>query len=185
MATTCTNTEPDIWSNWTFISSITSTATEDIYIWTQWCGGTASTSTATSDTILWINWMSTEVVARDNPEAVARREEEIKRKRIRDARLRRMKMLRSKKLLKEHLDAEQLAMLMDNDHFHVRCKSGQLYRINNGRVGNIDVMENGSRKHGLCAHPEDYVPNYDTMLAQKLMLETNEDEFVRIANIHH
>lgn len=35
-----------------------------------------------------------------------------------------------------------------------------------------------------CAHPAALVPDEDTLLAQKLMLETDPREFERIANIH-
>jgi hypothetical protein len=52
-------------------------------------------------------------------------------------------------------------------------------------VANVDVVcKDGKVLHRLCAHPADFVPNPDTMLAQKLYLEHQEEAFVKIANIH-
>jgi len=167
-------------------------------------GGTCSTSTSSNNTA-WYAWnnstgTSTTTAYIDEANEVwerwtenqhsahvqAQQQELARKRRIREARIRRMKELRAKRLLKQHLNEEQRAMLNDKDHFYMRAASGQLYRIRNGRSGNVDVMHDESRRqHSLCAHPNDYCPNYDTMLAQKLMLETNEEEFKRIANIHH
>ena len=45
------------------------------------------------------------------------------------------------------------------------------------------VTERGTGKiKTLCAHPTVRVPDADNMLAQKLYLESNEEEFLRIAN---
>ena len=34
-----------------------------------------------------------------------------------------------------------------------------------------------------CIHPDEMVPDHDTMLAQLLWLKCNEAEFLRVANI--
>jgi hypothetical protein len=46
------------------------------------------------------------------------------------------------------------------------------------------VDENDKPLSRYCIHPRDAVPDEDTMLMQMLMLETNEQEFLRIANRH-
>lgn len=87
-------------------------------------------------------------------------------------------------LLKENLTREQLKEFEKDMRFTVRSQDGQrLYRINRGRVQNIEeVDDRGNRMSILCAHPVDEVPDFDTMLAQKLMLEHDEQAFLRLAN---
>lgn len=176
-------------------------------VWGGWIDGGTDTRTAeTTTTNVWIGWTTAgdetriELRQGDNVErAVITRHAEAsgqlvqqrlarqaldEKRRKREAR---MKLLRAKRLLKENLDAEQKKMLMENDCFYVRGKSGQMYRIRQGRVANVDkvsVDNQGDEKvtHRLCAHPSSYCPNYDTMLAQKLMLETDEQRFLQIAN---
>ena len=92
----------------------------------------------------------------------------------------------AKGLLEECLSEEQLEMFYDLNCFLVISQSGRLYRIKKGRMRNIeelDIQDTEKSIARLCAHPAMRVPDYDTMLAQKLMLETDEDEFRRIANI--
>lgn len=178
---------------WYWITAGTSaTATT----WTAWCNGTATDSITTSATttsiIVWDAWSEDyadgEVVAEQRRiaeqqcQAAAIQQQRTAIKRQRQERLR---MLRAKKLLKEQLNAEQRKMLADKDHFYMRSQSGKLFRIRNGRAGNVELMHDEQRIHKvLCAHPSDYCPNYDTMLAQKLMLETDEAQFMRKANVH-
>ena len=64
--------------------------------------------------------------------------------------------------------------------------TGQTYRINHGRIANIDVLDAaGKVMRRLCAHPALDVPDCDTMLAQALHLQSaaNEEQFVSIANV--
>jgi hypothetical protein len=52
-------------------------------------------------------------------------------------------------------------------------------------MGNIDVVNaEGIIAHRLCVHPMIGVPDSDTMLAQKLLLEHDEDRCIRVANVH-
>lgn len=68
--------------------------------------------------------------------------------------------------------------------FTVCGASGRLYRIGFGTVANIDVVgASGQVLYRLCAKPDD-VPTPAVMLSQKLMLETREAEFLRIAVRH-
>jgi len=90
-------------------------------------------------------------------------------------------------LLREHLLPKQKEELSLHGHFHVEiiARSGERrrYRIERGRSRNIkQVTADGRIIKTLCAHPVMDVPDADTMLAQKLYLEAEEDEFLRIAN---
>ena len=42
--------------------------------------------------------------------------------------------------------------------------------------------EGGRPAEVYCIHPSEWVPHEDNMLAQKLMLEYDEESFLRIAN---
>lgn len=86
-------------------------------------------------------------------------------------------------LLNEFLTRRQRKSLKELGHFEVITPRGKTYRIRRGRSNNVrEINEDGNEIAMLCAHPTEYVPDADTMLAQKLMLETAEEEFLRIAN---
>ena len=94
---------------------------------------------------------------------------------------------RAEKLLRENLSAAQLAELVADNHFTLRTLqpdgSQRIYRIKRGRSRNIqEINEAGAVLRRLCAHPVEDVPDADTMLAQKLWLEADEEAFRRIAN---
>lgn len=86
-------------------------------------------------------------------------------------------------LLRRHLSAGQLGQLQAHGFFDVE-RPGRTYRIHRGRSINIQVLEAGRTTHRLCFHPGAPMPDADTMLAQKLMLEANEQEALRIAIRH-
>jgi hypothetical protein len=95
---------------------------------------------------------------------------------------------RAQILLREHLTDEQKAELAEKKYFSlgvIDSKSGErrTYRIHQGRAGNVEqVDDNGRRLKRFCIHPNISCPDEDTMLAQKLWLETQEAEFLRVAN---
>ena len=79
------------------------------------------------------------------------------------------------------LTAEQRAEFERTRSFKVRGKSGQQYRITYGATANVEMLTfSGAVCRRLCAGPPN-VPIPAMMLAQKLMLESHEAEFVRIA----
>lgn len=94
---------------------------------------------------------------------------------------------RAEKLLHEALSPIQLEDLKANGHFHLEVHSqngdSRRYRIKRGRSRNVQQVDASGKvlKH-FCIHPREAVPDADTMLAQKLWLETMEQEFLRIAN---
>lgn len=97
---------------------------------------------------------------------------------------------RARELLLKHLSPAQRETFEKNKWFIVEGGQSQTkYRINDSRhmVANIDVLadETNKVKHRLCGHCGlDAVPIGDQLLAQKLMLEYDEDRFLRLANRH-
>ena len=90
---------------------------------------------------------------------------------------------KAEKLLRQNLSFIQLVEYSTHGYFH--CIVGShLYRVNKGWSGNVELRTGDN--HGVyfkfCIHPEIETPHADNMLAIKLMLETEEDEFLRIAN---
>ncbi len=86
-------------------------------------------------------------------------------------------------LLLDNLEENQVEIFKKTGCFVVTGQSGKKYKINKGRVRNVEELrEDGTPERRMCFHPELFVPDYDTMLAQKLMLEFNEPEARRIAN---
>jgi hypothetical protein len=102
-------------------------------------------------------------------------------------------------LLQEHLTAEQRAEWTKDRAFHIETADGRRrYRLAYGLSYNVKLVKcatdepqprlrSGQLREGvkLCAHvyhPEGHVPHADNVLAQKLMLETNEEQFLAMAN---
>jgi hypothetical protein len=97
--------------------------------------------------------------------------------------------MRAMSLLLDNLSALQRETYKRDRHFIVRgSHSGKMYRIrdNGGVIANVDVLSvDGRVEMRLCAHANtNEVPHPDQLLAQKLMLEHDEQTFLRIANRH-
>lgn len=96
---------------------------------------------------------------------------------------------RAEQLLLSHLTPEQRRTFEQNKWFVVEGgKSKRKYRIRNSGslVANIDVLDGDKVAHRLCGHVNSRasVPLADHLLAQKVMLELAEDDFLRLANRH-
>lgn len=95
---------------------------------------------------------------------------------------------RARELLLQHLTPAQQETYRRNDWFIVEGgRSKTKYKINGSHLtANIDVLDNqNKRTHRLCGHaPAHKIPIADNLLAQKLMLEFAENDFLRIANRH-
>jgi hypothetical protein len=88
---------------------------------------------------------------------------------------------RSLRLLVRCLSKAQRDEFERSRSFTVRGRSGQPYRITYGTTSNVEVVtRSGKVVSRLCAGPTG-LPTPAVMLAQKLMLETAESEFLRIA----
>ena len=158
-------------------------------VWGQWIavdGASLTTNADTNAATVWVEWnrSGTQVIrqvyqapprpsASTPAEMQARLEKEAKEKAEADA--------RANELLEAYLTDEQRRQLRELDAFIVDLKSKQ-YRIRRGWAGNVDEIKDGMVVARHCIHPISRVPYGDHMLAQKLMLENNEAEFLRIAN---
>jgi hypothetical protein len=90
-------------------------------------------------------------------------------------------MKRAEELLFLHLSDLQRGQYEKDGYFET-VVNDRRYRINKGRAMNVELIEGDKAKFKYCALPRDYTPAPDVMLAQLLMLETNEAKFLQTAN---
>jgi hypothetical protein len=88
---------------------------------------------------------------------------------------------KAEELLLLHLTDEQKKQYLEFEYFETTVDD-RVYRIKKGRAGNVYLIDNGKPKFKYCAHPNDYTPDGDAMLAQLLMLKTDEAGFIKTAN---
>jgi len=88
---------------------------------------------------------------------------------------------RAEDLLLLHLDDKEKKQYLELGYFET-IVNDKTYRINKGRAGNVYLVEKGKTIYRYCAHPREYSPEQDAMLAQLLMLRTDEERFLRTAN---
>lgn len=165
------------------LASTTSTTGAYTSVWPTWCASTASTS-VTANTCTWDAWARLDIhremnrliaaaessLAAPSPPAPIITADEIEAK------------ARAERLLVENISPKQREQLRLHGYFDVEI-GGNTYRIKRGRQGNVFSLDGrGGLIERLCIHPEAYVPDADTMLAQKLLLETDEAAFLRTAN---
>lgn len=90
---------------------------------------------------------------------------------------------RARNLLLSCLTPAQQEEYVASLSFVVKVESGNCYRIERHRNYNvISLDKKGRRVYELCAGPVEEVPIEDQMLAQKLLLETDEVGFLAMAN---
>jgi hypothetical protein len=95
----------------------------------------------------------------------------------------RMAEKRAEDLLMSMLDATQREMFRKEQAIIVIAASGIRYRIRLSMINNIEQLDtHGNPLLKLCVHPVN-VPLADVLVTQKLLLETDEQEFRRMANI--
>lgn len=90
---------------------------------------------------------------------------------------------RARRLLVSILSEEQRAQFEKENHFDLEV-NGRLYRILPGsRVQKLDPITKKVKSH-LCIHPHNSyeLPGEDVAVSQKLLLESNEAEFLKLAN---
>jgi hypothetical protein len=193
----------DPWHDWMKIETTTTCSTS--YIWNTWVSTSTNriwtsdtTATTVSGNTLWIwrNWVeehAATIIARraPPPETDAQRQERLEQQRF-YAELRSKEQAeraeaerKAERLLVENLTLKQRLHYERHKAFIVRGHSGRLYRVRKGRSANVDVINPDGRViDRLCFHPAMQVPDGDTMLAQKLMLELDDHGASRIANRH-
>lgn len=91
--------------------------------------------------------------------------------------------LRAEHLLFTILTPSQVKQYTDDDFIELVVK-GRTYRIRKGYSRNVELIEAGKPTIRYCAHPADAyrTPVPDAMLAQLLMIQHNEAEFLKVAN---
>ena len=154
-----------IWGNWIGgqFGITTSSVTSNIwYVWTQQSSGSANYGTQVS-----------QQAYQESSEQVKKRTEDREAARKRAA-----------ELLLAHLDKDQQESLKRERKFIVHSRDRQrVYVVHHGRAGNVQLLNKaGVPIAKYCIHPVMECPDEDTMLAQKLMIETDEESFLRIAN---
>ncbi len=94
---------------------------------------------------------------------------------------------RAKKLLLHHLDSEQRKQLRRKGHFDVSGSRGTVFRISSSFPFNVRLAGSAKRSRVFfCTEAEDpAVPKWDVMLGQKLMIEADEGEFLKTANLEY
>lgn len=181
--TTANNSTDATWYVW----ASNSTATTTIQTWQIWNGTSAGTTVSTWGT--WVSNTSIGYVAVPYRETEAQREARIaneQRRReasIRAERERLAAQKRAKRLLFRHLTPTQRREFHRDNAFRL-IVGDKTYLIRRGRSGNVQLLDAENQPvEQFCIHPIEHVPDEDTMLAQKLLLENDEAAFRRIANI--
>jgi hypothetical protein len=97
--------------------------------------------------------------------------------------LQRRREERGRKLLREWLSREQLALYEARGYFEViGCQTGKRYRIYRGNGNNIIELDDAALPStGWCFVPCDPLVVTDVMLAQKIALETDEQGALAVA----
>jgi hypothetical protein len=109
---------------------------------------------------------------------------------------------RAEALLLDNLDERQRQDWAATRAFHVETRKGsRRWLIRKGRQHNVYLLRDGDREaaqgrhrtvkvgdvdvpflNELCIYVKDEVPHEDTVLAQKLLLEADEEQFAQVAN---
>jgi hypothetical protein len=179
-----------------YSDSTSNTASASTIAWGSWTNSTCSTTSSTT-TIVWNVWAGQQgsqgyagtgyVIPPETEEQRLARErtnarlaEEAKVRKEKEA----AKAKKARQLLKDVLTKEQDKQLEEKGFFElVSVKSGQRYRINKGRSGNVQKLDaNGAVLKRLCFHPVEHVHDYDTMAIQAVMLQVDEEAVQRVAN---
>lgn len=180
-ATAVTATSSDTaWRVWTS----TGTTTDVCETWISWTtdDGTTAGTNLRPQTVRAIDVRTPEQIAADDARRQAERER-IAARAAQAAEERRRACERAHALLVAMLDVKQREQYERDRFFEVISRhSKRRYRVRQGTHGNVRLLdEHGAEVVRYCAQPLG-VPDEDAMLAQKLMLEHEEDSFLRVAN---
>lgn len=159
--------------------------------WSVWITQTAATTpavTGSNATTICSSWI----------DQGTSRQSLINRNRDRTRMLRRKSAARrAERLLLEHLTEAQRQEWTTDKAFHVETADGRRrYKIAYGLTGNVCLVKcegeapmgkfgpvrEGARFCMHVYHPDGWVPNEDNVLAQKLLIEANEEHFLELAN---
>ena len=196
-----------IWQDWCSNSDTTGTSSSlaNDNIWFEWTTGTGTSTTISFDTAdrvgsntVWYAWNTSDGLTIARPTATRTPEEqtrhaeamqlaaiaEVKRqKKVQEERAAAEK--RAQKLLLSNLNHQQKQDWLNAKFFVVKAKSGRTFKVTNKQHSNvIEIDGAGNSIVAWCAGPSGGVPVQDQFLAQKYMLECNEDAFFQVANRH-
>jgi hypothetical protein len=152
---------------------------------------TISTQNITSSctNIYWPSWhedITCPSLIQERMEAERARLEQYHREQEEATRQRNLAIERSKEIFLEHLTPDQRDTVENNGWFVIEGgKSGKLYRVKSGAIaGNVEELDPKGEKviARYCCHLNHDFPRHDHHLAQKLMLEWDEEEFLKKAN---
>lgn len=195
------NYNDSVWMSWTTATSATTISSCAVYYgsdqtWNSWNSGCNSTSISANTYMsgdsytIWGNWNHVSQrhgIQEETDEQRLQRqclEERMRQNEVERQRKYAEADEKAKKLLEECLDEEQKKTFRKDSFFLFEVKSGNRYKINKGCSRNIQqVDKEGKVLRHLCIHPRNNVPVYDTMLAQKLALEAEEEKVLKVANI--
>ncbi len=189
------------WIYWVSSNCDNATTSSLNTTWIRWCDSPSYTTETTDCTDgVWVFWATARPVQYSTRETIniqPKTEEELQKERedaakreaeqkaemeLREA-TRRAAREKALQLLLENLDENQTEVFKNTGAIPVTSPSGRKYRIVKGRSRNVEELdETGKKVKNLCFHPSEQVPDFDTMLAQKLMLELHEDRARQIAN---
>lgn len=191
-ATTTANypigTSTATWQTWLDYGQTTTAASTQIqYIWTTW--NTTGTGTGLYTVPAQQHGLSPatpEEIEEHRRRTVAQAEVFARQAAERTA-LQEATAARASGLLLEVLDDEQAAAWKRHEHFDVRVRDGKrgfrTFRLHHRLAGGVvELDDKGKPRVRYCIHLTRGEPTIDTLIAQKLMLETDLPGFERVAN---
>jgi hypothetical protein len=196
-ATSATASANRIWTAWhSTTASVTpwyDISTAQYHIWQTWT--TNATTTSTLITIdqdgIWTGWHPRapipHAIHTPTPEEVAALEQQRQEAHARweaEQTARQEAEVRAEALLLAHLTDQQRTDYLEKGYFDMPGERGRhTYRLWKGSAGNVKRLNaRGTEVMSYCIHPREHLPHSDVVLAQKLLLETAEAEFLRLAN---
>jgi hypothetical protein len=92
---------------------------------------------------------------------------------------------RAEALLRDTLLPDELDQLDQRGYLEVvsRAYPGRSYRIRPGKVPAVMALDHDAPVAYLCLQPIERLPGRESVLVHKLMLEADEDEYWRRANV--
>lgn len=161
----------DAWSGWITTSGTTNSTSG---AWFNWNTGTTTATSAD-----WVRWTAITRSPEETQRIQARETQRAAEVQAADR--------RAHELMLSVLDREGRERFERHGEIIIASRRDPRHRylLRRGVSANIEVITpDGHCSHRLCAHPPAHLPVPDIMLAQKLWLESHEDEFLRIANRH-
>lgn len=180
---TVTSSGTGIWTSWN--SGSVASTTDPRIIWNNWTASNTTTNDGTS--YLGNNRTPTRVLTKEQVHALTEEQERQRLQHIREEAERRVAReeaeQKAEALLLMHLDRKQRKSYQKDHFFEVLSQSGKHYRVNFFRNRNVLEMDDAKRKvASYCIVPRENIPLADQLLIQKLMLQYQENDFLRIAN---